>query len=504
MDSSQFSGGMGRALRESNAFVTKMSAQFASLRNVFMGGAVGVAGGHFLSSVIGQAAEFEKYERMLSGVSGGMTSAKQQLQELKVVARQPGLDLESAVQATVRLRTMGYTAAEAAEYMQALANKVAQFGGGGNEMAGVIQAFSQISSKGNIFAEEINQIAERMPGIREDMKKAFGTANTEELQKMGISSKVFIDTLLNEWSKAPKVASGLAEEVAALGMTFKSLRAYAGEAFAPIVTITNEFLRGAKALHEIATFEFDKLFFGGAHAKALAEQRKIAKEQQELADEMASKKTSAESQVASDKRRLETLEKIRKELREQDNIRDAAYSAKRSLVATDEEELEIVQRQLDLITDKDETIESINNKLRDKQGMDDAEVEHYQKVVGLLRDQEAIQDRINQKEGDRINDEVDKEMMSPRERKAKMRADNDRERAEKRVFKREENKALKDAEKKFNEDKIDNIKKGQFFNKDAERMKQRAQQAERWSKALQDSAQSLKNIESILKTLATA
>jgi tape measure domain-containing protein len=87
-------------------------------------------------------------------------------------------------------------------------NALATVGKGKTDLDGVIVALSQIASKSKVSAEEINQIAERVPQIRQIMKGAFGTADTEALQKMGVAPSEFISKIVTELGKLPKVAGG--------------------------------------------------------------------------------------------------------------------------------------------------------------------------------------------------------------------------------------------------------------------------------------------------------
>ena len=225
LNSTGFQAGLNQAILASNAAVSQMSNQFNTLRNVAAFGAVGAAIGSLSGKIIESTVSFEKYKRQLALVTGGIESANKKFKELQKVALQPGMDLASTVDAQIRLQTMGYTAEEATGHIQTLGKNVAAFGGGGEEMKGVIMAFSQISSKGKVFAEEINQIAERLPTVRNLMKQAFGTSNTEELQKMGISAKDFTDKMLNGMANAQPVAAGLDEELKKIKMTMASITA---------------------------------------------------------------------------------------------------------------------------------------------------------------------------------------------------------------------------------------------------------------------------------------
>lgn len=504
LDSSQFSGGLNRVMRESNAAVNKMTSQFGTLRNVLTGGALGLGGFFAGREAVEKAAEYEKFERMLSLVAGGANAAKLELEELKKAALAPGLDLESAVQATVRLRTMGYTTDEARKHMESLANKVAAFGGGGEEMKGVILALSQISAKGKVTAEEINQIAERLPTVRKDMQEAFGTANTEALQKMNLSAETFINTLLDKWSEAPPVVGGITEEIKKFKQSLDELKSYAGSIIAPIIGELTGAMARFKAAHQGMVRDLDQVFGGGFGRRQDAE-RFLGDMERKLNDSntlkgRAGRGPTAEELEIERKRRAEYEESVRKFQAQ----RDAAMETAKEGADTDQERLDIVNRQLAEITNIKETVDAVNDAYKNQQEISDDLLKNYQRIVNLENERENIQNRINREKAREFQEEVKKEMMSPRERKKKMREDYDRERAEKLVMRRKENKELAEEEKKARKNAFDDAKKGQFWDKDEARRRIREKMAQENKEIFKNSLETLKSIDAILRTLATA
>lgn len=138
--------------------------------------------------------------------AGSMTDALSKVQE---VAKLPGLGLKEAIQGATNLQAVGFAAEQSRDILKGFGNALATVGKGKSELDGVITALSQMAAKGKISAEEINQIAERVPQIRKVMKDAFGTADTEVLQKMGISVDQFVAKVTTELGKLPKVTGGI-------------------------------------------------------------------------------------------------------------------------------------------------------------------------------------------------------------------------------------------------------------------------------------------------------
>ena len=161
------------------------------------------------SAAIKQAANLESLENALASQMGSAEAARKELELLRQEALKPGLGFEQAVKGSVQLQAVGFSAEMARKTLSAFGNALAVAGKGKAELDGVALALTQISAKGKVSAEEINQIAERLPQIRMAMKAAFGTADTEALQKMGINSKQFIEGIVKQLEKIPPASNSL-------------------------------------------------------------------------------------------------------------------------------------------------------------------------------------------------------------------------------------------------------------------------------------------------------
>ena len=158
---------------------------------------------------IDSARSFDSLTRGMVAVTGSAEKAKREIAALREVAKLPGLGFKEAIQGSINLQAAGLSADLARRALSAFGNALATVGKGKAELDGVNLALSQIVSKGKISAEEINQIAERVPQIRKITEAAFGTSNTEVLQKRGISSTEFINKIVAELEKLPKVTGGV-------------------------------------------------------------------------------------------------------------------------------------------------------------------------------------------------------------------------------------------------------------------------------------------------------
>lgn len=178
---------------------------------------------------LSEYAAFDSLVRSLKTMDGTAAATTARLEQLRDVAKLPGLGFEEAIKGDVRLRSAGISAELAERSLRAVGNALASAGGGKSELDGVILALGQISSKGKVSAEEINQIAERLPQVRAAMKEAFGTADTEAIQAMGISSTEFISGLVAELEKLPAVTGGAQNTLDNFTDSWSALKTQASE-----------------------------------------------------------------------------------------------------------------------------------------------------------------------------------------------------------------------------------------------------------------------------------
>jgi tape measure domain-containing protein len=190
-------------------------------------------------------ADLEALRMGLISVSGSAAAADKQLARLAEVAKLPGLGFREAIQGSVNLQAAGFSAQLAERALKAFGNALATVGRGKADLDGVILALTQIQSKGKISAQDINQLAERLPQIRAAMKAAFGTADTEALQKMGISAQEFIERIMAEFEKLPPVTGGVKNAFENIRDAAERAMAEFGAALRPGTELVTKFAEAA-------------------------------------------------------------------------------------------------------------------------------------------------------------------------------------------------------------------------------------------------------------------
>lgn len=161
------------------------------------------------SAAVKATVELDSLKRGLTAVAGSSQEAERQLVRLKDIAKLPGLGFNEAIQGSIRLQAAGYSAQQAEKALREFGNAIAVVGGGKEQLDGVTLALSQIASKGKVSAEEINQLNERLPQVRKAMIEAFGTADTEILQKANITANEFLDVMTTVLSRDQRVGDTL-------------------------------------------------------------------------------------------------------------------------------------------------------------------------------------------------------------------------------------------------------------------------------------------------------
>ncbi len=155
-----------------------------------------------------QAASFESLVASIEAIEGSSEKARRAIAKLKDLAKAPGLGVEQAV--------TGYAGFRRAELPQDLAMKLvagagkanALGGGGAEQFSRILLALTQTANKTFLQGEELLQLQEAGVNVNSPLKRAFGTSDTEELKKKGITSRMVLEELAKSFEKLPTKAGG--------------------------------------------------------------------------------------------------------------------------------------------------------------------------------------------------------------------------------------------------------------------------------------------------------
>lgn len=155
-----------------------------------------------------KAAEFEALTLSLNAVEGSASKARKAIEELRDIAKGPGLGVESAIQTYAGLRRGGLDSAFSMDLTRNLGNAIAYTGGGKEELGRIAVALNQIATSQFLRGQDVMQLNEARIPIYKILKDAFGTAETEDLKKLGVSSAEALHAINEELAKLPKVTGG--------------------------------------------------------------------------------------------------------------------------------------------------------------------------------------------------------------------------------------------------------------------------------------------------------
>lgn len=183
--------------------------------------------------------QMDSLMRGLTSIAGSAEGARRQFEELREVAKLPGLGLEEAVQGSIRLQAFGFSAAEAKISMLAFGNAIATVGGGKAELDRVIIQLGQMAGAGKVLTQDLRPIIQTVPQVASIIREQFGPEAlghpAETFEALGISSKEAIAIIVRELGKLPQVTGGIKNDLENFGDAAKIALSGIGEAIAPLV-----------------------------------------------------------------------------------------------------------------------------------------------------------------------------------------------------------------------------------------------------------------------------
>ena len=214
----------------------------------FAGAAAGAQVGMLRQQLAGTtayAAEIGKMQIALRGVSGSQANYNQAIQAAARLTNELNTPQREATAGLTRLSAAvlgaGGTMNDATFAFRAISESIKATGGNAEQVDGALLALTQVFSKGKVSAEELNQIAERLPGTFTLFAKATGKTGPE-LQKALQQGTVGLNDLMKflELARSKNAATALeiskSSEDAGARMTiaFQKMALEVGKVLQPI------------------------------------------------------------------------------------------------------------------------------------------------------------------------------------------------------------------------------------------------------------------------------
>jgi lambda family phage tail tape measure protein len=221
---------------------------FGGTGGAFAGAAIGGQLGMFrqqLTIATDYAAQLSKLRISLRGVAGSAKEYEQALQAtINAGARfnlQPTEATESFTRLAASVKGAGGTIRDTELAFNAITAAVKATGGNTEQVQGAMLALTQIFSKGKVSAEELNQIAERLPGTFTLFAKSAGKTGPElqkALQEGSVGLNDFMKFVLAVGDKYTPIMDKLASSSENAGermkVSFANLKVAIGDALTPI------------------------------------------------------------------------------------------------------------------------------------------------------------------------------------------------------------------------------------------------------------------------------
>ena len=261
----------------------------------FAGAAIGAQAGMFrqqLGGTADYAASIGKLQIALRGVVGSQQAYDAAIRAAAAATRDLNIPQEEATRGLTRLSAAvigaGGTVADSSFAFRAMSEAIKATGGNAEQVDGALLALTQVFSKGKVSAEELNQIAERLPGTFTLFAQATGKTGPE-LQKALEQGEVGLNDLMKFLAltgdryraTAAGISSSSQDAGARLTVAFQAMRLEVGKALQPlgaelqgafaafIKDITPAVVDSAKAIAAVLSFFTTNEVAGGLAGFAL-------------------------------------------------------------------------------------------------------------------------------------------------------------------------------------------------------------------------------------------
>ncbi len=211
----QFQKGLNQAQTQLTGFANEATSKLTrvgdAIKSVALPAGIAAAAiGAMGFNAIKAYGRLESLEKGLLAVAGSSSAAQKQLDDLREVAKLPGLGLEEAVRGSISLQAIGISADVAKEAILQFGNAVATVGKGRVELDRALYGLQQLANTDTPLGEDLNIIKDAIPQVSRLLDEAFGANRSDALAKMGVTSQQVVDVILKGLGELPRVTGGVA------------------------------------------------------------------------------------------------------------------------------------------------------------------------------------------------------------------------------------------------------------------------------------------------------
>lgn len=230
----------------------------AARRTSLLGLGGGLAGAGFLTAGFQRFSEIEALQRQFEALTGSATDAERILQEVRVFAKQTPFDVTGVATLAKGFLAMKTPLDQVLPRVRLLADAVALTGGNADSLERIQRALGQVISAGRLQGDELNQLAENLPGLNirqilADQITGGDVRALNDLQEAGeISADAFINGILGGLAADTRL-TGASEDLAkTLGGRFANLEESFQDTAASVIGLFADQLKLAMQGAEIA------------------------------------------------------------------------------------------------------------------------------------------------------------------------------------------------------------------------------------------------------------
>lgn len=163
----------------------------------------GVAAGTFAAARAGveYRQTLDKLSKSFTTLLGSQQAAARMMGDLQALSANTPFEFEGVARGTQRFLNMGMAAKDIIPTLTAVGNAVAAAGGGSEQIDRVSLALAQMTAKGKVSAEEMNQLAEAGVGGWRILEEQLGRSKGE-LMKMAEAGQISADTFVQAFRRA--------------------------------------------------------------------------------------------------------------------------------------------------------------------------------------------------------------------------------------------------------------------------------------------------------------
>lgn len=219
-----------RSLDGMSNVVSRARSNVSSLVGVLGAAGLGYAAFSAAKAGLDMTRQLEKSEAMFLGLTGSVEGAADMLERMVMFARETPYNLASVSEASAQLLAIGddfgVTTANVEDYLTTFGDAITMTGGSEDQFIRIVRVLGQMSATGKVLGQDMNQLAQNLPGfaVWETLAKGANTSEAElrRLQDLGqldnlLTGNKAVEILIEGMKGIPGAAGAMERRMNTLG-----------------------------------------------------------------------------------------------------------------------------------------------------------------------------------------------------------------------------------------------------------------------------------------------